>query len=169
MFAVRCPFAGSAVFCVCLLLAGLGISGCATAPRQDFATLFPMLATAGEALDALQPPKIEQLQDDMVIYSWDGRKETLIPAHAAFVRRRWPSWRTGFFEYDEVWFPDRIHVDHCSAQLITDPHGLVVYRNWRGNACESFVRYFPAWYDRENPGARRTAPSSPAPAERSGP
>lgn len=144
--------AGRRVVLLCLL--AVSLSGCFAKPRHDFREIFAMVNTADEALDAFQPPKTLRLQDDMVLYTWDGRKEIVIPAHTEWVRTRWPR-RDGFFDYYEVWVPDTTHVRHCAARMVADPDGNIVYRAWRGNACESFVRYFPAWYDPTNPGTRR--------------
>lgn len=142
----------------------LFIAGCAQkAPRNDFAAIFSMVATAEEALESFLPPKKQTLQDGMIIYTWEGRKEVVTPAHSQYVRSRWPR-RDGFFEYYEVWVPDATHVLQCDARIITDPEGFIVYRAWGGNACGNMVRNFPVWYDRENPGVRKVS-SQAAPVE----
>lgn len=137
-----------------ITLAAGGMGGCAGRSGQDFPAIFAMMQTAPEALEALQPPQVVRLQDDMTVYSWQGRNEVLTPAHYAFVRRRFPS-RSGFYDYDYVWFPESVHIAWCSARMIARPDGIIVHRAWRGNDCERFVRAYPAWYDRENPGIRR--------------
>lgn len=160
--------AGSALSRAALFfLALVSLTGCALAPRYDFPAIFSMARTAGEALDALQPPQIITLQDDMTLYVWEGRKEIMIPAHTEYVRSRWPR-RDGFFEYYEMWIPDTTQVLWCNAKIISDPAGRIVYRTWDGNACESFVRHLPAWYDRDNPDVRKNAPvtaTRPAPEQ----
>jgi hypothetical protein len=125
---------------------------------DPFATLFSMVENAGEAREVFGDPLEEQLQDGTTVCVWQTRQTRVIPAHVEEVRYRRSIYH--FWDYYEVWVPDREVEDYCMARMVIDRDGRILQRKWQGNVCENFIRKLPAWFDPAFPGTR--VPVKPA-------